>query len=322
MKPSFHHRLINKQFDDPCLYVRMMRESRAFLFDAGFLGNLKPGDIQKITNVFVTHMHIDHFIGFDTLLRALLRRENPLYVYGPYSIIECIEGKLKGYTWNLIKEYPLKIEVFGISNAEVRHASFYAQDNFNRIDRAIRAFDDTVLEEPPLTVKTATLSHGIECLGFSLEEDFHINIDKASLSSMGLHVGPWLSEFKTMLRQNVDAETKLNVGGRTLRLGELLHIALITRGQKISYITDISPEDNNIRKAIDLVKGSDTLYCEAYFLHEDIERAFERHHLTARIAGEIAKKADVKNLAVMHFSPKYRGIQDVIEKEAMDVFLK
>jgi len=77
MKPTFIHRLINSPFEDPTLYVRIVRERRAVLFDIGSIDRLKPGDLQKITDVFVTHTHIDHFIGFDILLRALLRRETP-----------------------------------------------------------------------------------------------------------------------------------------------------------------------------------------------------------------------------------------------------
>ena len=71
-----------------------------------FVSALSQGDIQKLTDVFVTHMHIDHFIGFDLILRSLLRRERPLRVFGPPGITGCVEGKLAGYSWNLIHEYP------------------------------------------------------------------------------------------------------------------------------------------------------------------------------------------------------------------------
>lgn len=320
MKPTFHHRLVNNQYEDPCLFVRMLRERRAFLFDAGHIDRLTSGDLLKITDVFVTHMHIDHFIGFDTLLRALLRRETPVRVYGPENIIDSVEGKLKGYTWNLIEDYPIKIEVFDIGNEEIRCASFYAENSFKRIDGNGRAFGGIALKEPLFTVRAIVLSHGIPCLGFTLEEDFHINIDKAALNAMGLPVGPWLSDLKKMIRDKVNSDTKMTIESREFRFSDLTHIANIAEGQKISYITDISPERDNIERVIELVRESDTLYCEAYFLHKDIERAFERHHLTAKMAGEIARKANVKNLVLMHFSPKYRHEIEKIEAEAMKEF--
>ena len=77
---------------------------------------------------------------------------------------------------------------------------------------------------------------------------------------------------------------------------ELMEIAIITEGQKISYVADSSIDEENIRKIIILVKDSDTLYCEAYFLEEDRERAIERHHLTAKTAGMIAERQALKTL--------------------------
>lgn len=317
MKPSFHHRLINRRFEDPCLYVRLLRERRAFLFDIGFIGALESGELQKITDVFVTHMHIDHFAGFDTLLRAILRRETPLRVYGPEGIIECVEGKLNGYTWNLIKEYPLKIEVFCISEKEMRHSSFYSENGFRRIERERSAFSGIVLEEPCFCVSASNLSHGIPCLGFSLTEDIHINIDKAGLNKAGLPVGPWLTQFKSLIRGKAPPDIVLSIDNREITLSGLMHIAMITKGQKISYLTDISPDEENISKAIELVKDSDTLYCEAYYPHKELGRALERSHLTAKTTGNIARRANVKNLVLMHFSPKYREDSGLIEEEAM-----
>ena len=322
MKPTFHHKPVNNEFEDPSLFVRMVREGRAFLFDAGRIDRLKPGDILKITDLFVTHTHIDHFIGFDALLRMFLRSDTPLRVYGPENMADCVEGKLRGYTWNLIEEYPIKIEVFSLTAGEIKHSSFYAENGFRRTDRASRTFDGIALREPPYTVRAALLSHGIPCLGFSLEEDFHINIDKAVLNSRGLPVGPWLGALKKMIRDKVSPDSALMVGEKEFAFSELSSIAHISSGQKISYITDISPEEENVEKAIALVRDSDTLYCEAYFLHEDMERAVERHHLTAKIAGEIARRARVRNLVLMHFSPKYRDSPDAIKTEATKEYKK
>ncbi len=320
MKPTFHHRAVNDRFEDPCVFARMLRERRAFLFDAGELGRLAAGDLQKITDVFVTHTHVDHFIGFDTLLRALLLRPIPLRVYGPENIIGCVEGKLSGYTWNVIDQYPLAIEVYAVGQHLVQHAEFTAGRRFRREDREPRPFDGIVLQDPPFTVKAARLTHGTPCLGFALEEDYHLNINKAALKRIGLPVGPWLGDLKKLIRRKAGPETLLRVGDREFRLSELMHIAEITPGQKISYITDVSPEECNIGKIIELVRGADTLYCEAYFLDRDRARAAERNHLTAGMAGSIARKAGVKRLVVIHCSRKYRSAPDETEKEAMDAF--
>jgi ribonuclease Z len=321
MKPTFIHSLVNPPFEDPSLYVRIMRERRAFLFDIGTISRLNPGDLQKITDVFVTHTHIDHFIGFDLLIRALLRREFPLRVYGPSNIADCVEGKLKGYTWNLITEYPLKIEVFRVDGDTIASSHFDAENGFARIENGTRHFSGVLLKEPLFTVKAIQLEHQIPCLAFSAEEEFHINIDKASLTKEGLTVGPWLAALKEAIREKRSGETGFIVDNRKFTLKDLQEIAKITRGQKIAYVTDVSPDDENIRKITGFVRGVDTLYCEAYFMDKDSERAFNRFHLTAKIAGRIAREAEVKRLVVMHFSPKYRDGADSPEKEAIEEFM-
>jgi ribonuclease Z len=322
MKPTFMHSAVNSPFDDPSMFVRILREKRALLFDAGDISSLKPGDLQKITDVFITHTHIDHFIGFDTLIRALLRRPLPLHIYGPSNIADCIAGKLKGYTWNLIKEYPLKIEVFSVNGNTICQSGFYAGDRFERREIRISEMNGVLLKEPLFTVKTLELDHQIPCLAYSVEEDFHINIDKALLQKMELPVGPWLSDLKGAIRKQMPGETGFVILGKQYTLDSLRGIATITRGQKISYVTDVSITDQNIRRVIEFVRDSDTLYCEAYFMDKDIDMARKRFHLTAKITGSIARRAGVKHLVVMHFSPRYRNLPENPEDEAMGEFMQ
>lgn len=317
MKPTFHHKLLGGPFEDPCLYVRLLWEKRALMFDLGTITKLNAGEILKITDIFVTHTHIDHFIGFDTVLRALLRRERPLNVYGPSNIIECVEGKLKGYSWNLIKEYPLRIEVFGITHDTIEHASFYAENCFSKKQRESKPFSGIALKDLSFKVKAVCLKHDIDCLGFSMEEDFHINIDKVRLLALGLPVGAWLSDLKKAIRQASPDNKEFVINGKSYSLGDIKNLTIINKGQKVSYIVDASPSEDNIKKIIELALGSDTLYSEAYFLDSDRQRAVERNHLTARLAGYIAKEAGVKNLTVMHFSPKYIRTPDAPIEEAI-----
>lgn len=320
MKHTFIHTLVNGPFEDPVLFIRIMWEKRALMFDIGNISRLDPGDLHKITDVFVTHTHIDHFIGLDSLIRALLRRETPLRIYGPSNIADCVEGKLKGYTWNLIEEYPMKIEVYAVDGDRILSSSFHAADRFLRRNKNVRNFSGILLQEPLFRVRAVQLDHQVPCLAFSVEEEIHINIDKGSLGEKGLPVGPWLSELKKAIRGKMPRDAEIVVSGRKYKLGELSGIYKITKGQKISYVTDVSATDANMDKIINLVSGSDTLYCEAYFLHKDLDRAMERFHLTAKLAGMIARQAGVRNLSVMHFSPKYRGFDETPEVEAMEEF--
>ncbi|MBF0506129.1 MAG: ribonuclease Z [Nitrospirae bacterium] len=320
MKPSFLAGAVNGPFEDPCIYIRIIRENRALLFDAGDIGKLSQGSLLKITDVFISHTHIDHFIGFDMLLRAVLRRDVPLKIFGPSNIISCVEGKLSGYTWNLIKDYPLKIEVFEIQGPLISHASFHAGHSFQRIDHPGREFNGILLEDPLFTIKGVELRHDIPVMAYALEEAFHININKAALNERGLPVGPWLSVFKKSIREGGLDSAVLEISGKSYGMAELMPIAHITRGQKVSYVTDISPDAENVGKVEKFVSGSDQFFCEAYFLEKDKDRAYERHHLTAALAGRIAREAGVGNLELIHFSPKYTHCMDEIYSEAMREF--
>lgn len=317
MKPSFHARPVNGPFEDPCVYVKIIREKRALLFDLGYMGRLELGNLLKITDVFVTHMHMDHFAGFDTVLRGVLKRDIPLRIFGPENITACVEGKLKGYTWNLIKDYPLKIEVFEIKDGSISHSSFYAENSFGKIVNPEMEFGGIIKKEPLFKINGIILSHQIPVMAYSMEEEFHININKAILSEKELPVGPWLSDLKKAIREGNPDDTIFEVDNKALSLKELKEIATITKGQKISYVMDVAPTDENMGKIIPFVKGSDILFCEAYFLEKDRDRAKERHHLTAALAGRIAREANVGSLEIMHFSPKYRHCADDLYNEAM-----
>ncbi len=321
MKPVFHTKLLNDYFGDPCLFARVLHEKRAVLFDLGNLHSLKPSDLYKITDVFVTHTHMDHFIGFDTLLRGILRREVPLNIYGPPSILPCIQGKLKGYTWNLIEDYPSKINVFAYNGRYLTHSVFPAKNRFRKQTVSKAKSDGLLLEDQMFTVRAAKLDHSIPCLAYSLEEEFHINIDKALLIRKKLTVGAWLNDFKKIIREQPgDTQQIIRIRDKDFKVAELSEIARITRGQKISFATDIALNQNNFAGLINLIKGSDIFFCEAYFLEKDRKRAIERSHLTAKAAGAIAKEAGVKKLELMHFSSKYRDCADKVIEEAMREF--
>lgn len=320
MKPTFHTYAVNGPFEDPCVYVRIIREGRGVLFDAGDLGRLESGNILKTTDIFVTHTHMDHFIGFDLVLRSILRRETPLRIFGPESITDCIEGKLKGYTWDLIKNYPVKIDVFEIREGFMYHAGFYAENYFRRTQGTVVAFNGVLMEDPIFSAKGLSLSHSIPVMAYSLEEESHININKVALADRGLPVGPWLSGLKKAIREGMTEDTAFSINGRTHALRELMDIVTITKGQKIAYVMDVAPTDENIEKITTFVKDADLFFCEAYFLEKDRDRAEKQNHLTAAIAGRIAREAGVRDFRVMHFSPRYKNCEQDIYQEAMREF--
>jgi len=333
MYRSFIPRLINDPFFDPGLYIPFRFKRRAFLFDLGELDGLSPRDLLKITHVFVTHTHMDHFIGFDSLLRIFLGREKVLHFFGPPGFLTQVEGKLAGYTWNLVHEYETNLllraseisEQGIVTRQYVCRRGFQAEENGSE-----KPFHGTLLKERSFTVNAALLDHQTPCLGLSLEEDFHINIIKENLRETGLPVGPWLSRFKEHLYEKRDpqglfriipAEAKGLQDEKTFRLGELAEqIARISPGEKLTYVTDAGYSPANEEKIVALARDADHFFVETAFLERDEAIARKKYHLTARQAGLLAKKAGVKQLHPFHFSPRYEGRGEELEKEAMEAF--
>ena len=105
MRPMLHPMLVNGRTGDPALYVETLFERRAILFDLGDITALSPRKIQRLEYAFVSHTHIDHFNGFDRLLRLLVGREKTIRLYGPEGFAENVHHKLHAYRWNLVDRY-------------------------------------------------------------------------------------------------------------------------------------------------------------------------------------------------------------------------
>ncbi len=314
MRPAFHPRTVNGPFGDPGLFVPFLFQNRALIFDLGEAAPLSNRDVLKITHAFVTHTHMDHFVGFDRLLRLFLGRQKTLTLYGPEGFLRNLEGKLAGYTWNLVAHYSARFAIHAVEvrGTETVHRVYRCRDRFSASGDERRCpFSGELLAEPAFTVTAVPLDHGIPCLGFALRERFHINILKDRIDALGLSIGPWLQRFKEALYSEAPVETPIKApetdgGIREFSLGDLSdRIAMRTPGQTVAYITDTVYTPENAERMVNLARGADHLFIEAAFLDRDRDMATEKYHLTARQAGRIAGRAGVKAMTVFHFSPRY-----------------
>ena len=332
MRPSFYPRLVNGPFDDPGLFISFIFKNRAILFDLGDIYPLSAKDVLKVSHVFVTHTHMDHFAGFDRLLRLFLGRDKSLYLYGPEGFIKNVEGKLSGYTWNLVNNYQNSfiIHVTEVNEKKLITKEYECNNRFVPAKEAeTTPFKGVLLEDPCLSVHAKILDHKIPCLGFTIKEKFHVNIMKDSLLKLGLETGPWLRDFKEALFFQKDPDTEIDVesGGeksekRKFKVNDLKNkIALITEGQKISYVSDVVCSRTNIQKIIELAKDADHLFIEAVFLEQHKSIAKKKYHLTARQAGYIAAASGVKQFTIFHHSPRYHGKEHLLQEEAMNEYL-
>jgi ribonuclease Z len=333
MNPISAH-LINDPFDDPGVYLEFRHARQALLFDLGDLRALPPRKILKTAHIFVSHTHMDHFIGFDHLLRICLGRDRRIALFGPPGFIRNIENRLQSYTWNLVDQYTndfiLDVTEVGRDHHLVS-ARFQCRTGFRR-EGVISGplFEGMLLDDEWFMVRAACMDHKIPCLAFCFEEHERVNIKKNILAEMGLPTGAWLNDLKAHILRRTPGDRPIRAWWkddrnetveRFIPLDVLQNRAVkITAGQRIAYVTDVVFSEKNVEKIAELAAGAEILFIEATFLQEDQDRAKDKYHLTARQAGTIARIAGAKRLIPFHFSPKYRGRAEALIGEAMAAF--
>lgn len=319
--------LINDPFGDAGLYLDFRFARRALLFDLGDLHRLPPRKLLRISSVFVSHAHMDHFCGFDRLLGVCLGRPLRLALFGPPGFIDRVQHKLAAYSWNLIAGNATDF-VIGVAElhgeALAAAAEFHTRDAFRRQDLPPPAMANAILlDEPDFRVSAVTLDHGIPCLAFAFEAKPRINVWKDRLRRLGLPVGPWLTDLKRAVRRGDPDDTLVTVpsaaGGppaTRVPLGQLrAEVLRIVPGEKIAYVVDAVYHADNAARIIRLARGADQLFIEAPFLDEDAAIAARKLHLTAAQAGSLARRAGVHRVVPLHFSPRYLDRPERLRQE-------
>lgn len=320
MRPAFHPCLVNDPFGDPALFVDFLFERRALLFDLGNIHALPPRKLLRVSDIFVSHCHMDHFMGFDWFLRICLGRERNVRVYGPPGFLDQVQAKLMAYTWNLVHRYENDFSITATELAEdgsARQALFRVRHAFQREAEARLSLNDFILlDAPGFRVRCTFLDHHTPCLAFALEEKQHINVWKNCLAGMRLPVGPWLQGLKRAVLENHAPDSQIaGPEGRLITLGELMPCLRLTPGLKLAYITDAVYHGRNAERIEALARGADKLFIEAVFTQELAARARDRYHLTAAQAGWLAHQAGVKSVVAFHHSPLYHGQEALLQAE-------
>ena len=332
MTPHFLPTLVNRPFGDPGLYLDFQFARRALLFDLGDLAPLPARKLLRVSDICISHTHIDHFIGFDRLLRIMLGREKRVSLFGPPGILRQVENRLASYSWNLIQSYPTEFIVtvgeIGPDGRGVR-AQFSSRRAFAReSEEEFPVSGGVLMEEENIRIRCTFLEHSIPCLAYAFEEKQHVNFRKNRLDELGVPAGPWLSDLRRAVLRGDPEDTPITVGCgtdtagvRNFTVGELKERVLdVVTGEKIAYVTDTAFTPENRARIVELAAGADYLFIEAVFLDVDRQRALERAHLTARQAGELAREAGVARVVPFHFSPRHQGAEDELRRELAEAF--
>lgn len=320
MKPV----LVNPEFQDPILAVPIPQKSEMLLFDLGYCFRLKIRDIQKISKIFITHTHIDHFAGFDHILRLSIDMKKTISIYGPPGFIGNVQGKLSGYYWNLKDSINLNYDVFEIHRDKMLRKRFRARDGYinDNLPEVIPwDINDPIAETDDYSVYTVFLEHRMPVLGYKIKADDSYNADKSAMDSMNLSPGKWVGELKKRLQNDLPDNDEIEIDGKKYNAGKLLK-KLIKKspGHVITYVVDTIFNKKTAGPLKNFVSGSDYFFCECAYLTSERELARRNYHLTARQAGTIAKEGEVKTLIPFHFSRRYEGKYHKLYEEVREVF--
>lgn len=303
---------------DPAVLLEIPNHRGQFLFDLGSLDGVVGKALLKIRWVFISHTHIDHFIGFDRLLRVNIPHGRELFLAGPKGFASNVQGKLTGYTWNLLDEDQLCFRVVEVHDCGRTIEFRLKSSNGFQLEKVSERDDYVVLEQDRVTVRGVPVDHGIASIAYRLSVESSPKVDVAKLAESSLKPGPWVSEIQKRMIAGVHGS--IQIDGSTHDAKDLVNqFFSLPSSVSFGYVTDMAFSKKNL-ELLEKLGRLDVLVCEASFRVEDRKRAQERGHLTTKQAALIAVHLGASTLKVFHISQIYGGDTHLSLKEAEGYF--
>jgi len=315
-------RLVNGSTGDPVLFIDYPGNNDAILFDCGDNDRLPLKRLSDLAAVFISHHHIDHFVGFDRLLRANLDRDKTLHVFGPESTIRRLYNRITSYEIQFFAFQKLVLKVHEVLSDRLRVAVLECVKRFPEPEIVEVAWSKPLLyENADVQVEGCHVDHVVPCLSYALVERRGYHPDAARLAKGALRPGPWVSEALALLRANADPATVLEIQGGHFTLAGLRDQYFeVSEGTRTAFVTDTAWSAKVRPRLVRLARGAARLYCDCYYASSEAKQAATYRHMIAPQAAEFARLAGVKELILMHFGPRYAGNYQMLIDEARAIF--
>ena len=235
--------------------------------------------------VFISHLHLDHFLGLFGLGETLRLsgRPEPIEVFGPPG------------TMRFLSSFGPR-EIFSVH--EITKEQLVDCNPLSKSPKPL-----ITINEHDIFVLPANHGPKVNAYSFLLREHDRLRFHETKAKSLGL-AGPMFKE--------IQKNGSLKIGSKTIHLDDVTYVQ---PGKCIVYSGDTSYSPELARAA----KGADLLMHDATFDEGQRPLADERAHSTAADAANTAKKAGVRQLLLFHLSGRYRDPQMLLD-EAKKIF--
>jgi ribonuclease Z len=268
--------------------LAVAREAEWLLFDCGegtqmqiTRAGLSPS---RLSAVFITHLHGDHFNGLPGLLSTmgLDRRTRCLGLTGPQGIREYL---------NLLERLRVAFLTYPL---ELREFSSLAEST-------------VVYETAEYSVSALGLDHRLFALGYRIDErprPGRFNVEQAR--KLGVPEGPLWGRLQS-------GEDVRLVDNSVVRSSDVMGAA--RPGKSVAYCLDT----RSCAMAVQLARNVDLLIHEATYTEEFVSEAQQYGHSTAAQAARTARDAGARRLLITHFSTRFPDPTPLLQ-EARAIF--
>jgi ribonuclease Z len=319
LEPTFFSGL----FDDPLLLVRVRPTGRALLFDCGKIHHLAKRVYTSIDAIFISHAHMDHFMGMDSVIRHSHASPRTIDIFGPPGLAARMANKFGCYDWNLADTFWGDFRVGEIGLRGVNSTLFKGAEGFVAYPEGRR--EGEIYSNRHLTVTSALCEHNIPVLSYRVDEGAAFVVDDQRMAAGGVVKGEWLKSlerlFHTGTMEGQPISYPAHVGGVVEERREPDADALYQRIKKdevpasIGYVTDVGLSEENAEKLAGLLTGVTLLICECAFLGSHQRKARLSRHLCTTDLNTLLDRLRPTYVLPMHFSKTYQGESEPLYQE-------